>query len=84
MKPKIFLGEWRKKKGFSQRELARRSGVSYATIPRMELEQGNPTLKSLGMLAKALGIEVVDLFRPPMANIQKQRTKSRPKGRKPR
>jgi transcriptional regulator with XRE-family HTH domain len=44
------------------RELARRAGVGYVTIVRIENDQISPTVTTLERLAKALGISVRDFF----------------------
>ena len=46
------------------RELARRAGVGYVTVVRIENDQVSPTVAMLEKLAKALGIEVRDFFPP--------------------
>ena len=44
------------------RELARRAGVGYVTIVRIENDHISPTVAMLEKLAKALGITVRDFF----------------------
>ena len=46
------------------RELARRSGLSLRLLALIEADQANPTLSSLQELARALGVDVVELLRP--------------------
>jgi transcriptional regulator with XRE-family HTH domain len=46
------------------RELARRAGVGYVTVVRIENDQTSPTVAMLEKLAKALRIEVRDFFSP--------------------
>jgi transcriptional regulator with XRE-family HTH domain len=58
------LKQLRKRKGWSQAELARRAGISQPYIVMMESgARKNPSLKMLGKLAKALGVDVTALLR---------------------
>ncbi len=50
------LGSWRKLRGLTQAQLAERSGVSLATVTRLESGDGNITLESLLRILRALGI----------------------------
>lgn len=50
------LGSWRKLRGLTQAQLADRSGVSLATVTRLESGDGNVTLESLLRILRALGI----------------------------
>lgn len=52
----------RKLKGFTQEELGEKSGISYKFIGEMERGEVNPSLNSLIQIAKALGIQVNNLF----------------------
>jgi len=58
----ITLRYWRELRGYSVRELAKRAGVGYVTVVRIENEQLSPTVAMLEKLAKALEIEVRDFF----------------------
>ncbi len=58
----IRLHHWRERRGYSVRELARRAGVSFVTVVRIENEHASPTVDMLGKLAKALNIDVRDFF----------------------
>ncbi len=54
----VHLKQLRKLKGWSQTELAQRSGVGQSTISRIELgETSGLTLGVLEKLAKALGMD---------------------------
>jgi transcriptional regulator with XRE-family HTH domain len=57
----VRLAEWRHKRGHSQRELAKASGVGYVTIARIETGVFDPRLSTLRRLAKALRVQVADL-----------------------
>lgn len=48
--------KYRELKGWTLRELARRSGVAPSTISDIENERWVPTIRILSKLAKALGI----------------------------
>lgn len=48
----------RLKRGLSQSELSRRTGVNQAEISRIERGSGNPTEKTLFRLADALGADL--------------------------
>ena len=46
-----------------QRIFARKVGISYSTIARIEIEQQNVSLKTLEQLCKALKCDIGDLFK---------------------
>lgn len=60
---KILLYEIRRKKGLSQLELSKRSGVSYGYISELENGIKSPTIDTICKLAKALECRPEDLFR---------------------
>lgn len=51
-----------KEQGISLKELAKRMKISPEAITRMLSEKGNPTLSTLGNVAKALDVDVYELF----------------------
>lgn len=51
-----------KQKGITLKQLAERMDVAPEVVTRMLSENGNPTLSSLENIAKALGVEVYELF----------------------
>ncbi|MDO9257431.1 MAG: helix-turn-helix transcriptional regulator [Bacteroidales bacterium] len=51
-----------KQQGITLKQLAERMDVSPEVVTRMLSENGNPTLSSLENIAKALGVEVYELF----------------------
>jgi len=51
-----------KQQGITLKQLAVRMDVSPEVVTRMISTNGNPTLSSLENIAKALGVEVYDLF----------------------
>ncbi|MHA1401826.1 MAG: helix-turn-helix domain-containing protein, partial [Candidatus Heimdallarchaeaceae archaeon] len=57
------IKKYRQKLKLSQEELARKAGITYSTL--IKLESGankNPTVKTLQQLAKALGISIDQLL----------------------
>lgn len=59
---KVLLWEKRVQKGYSTRELSERSGISRAAINKIENGKSSPTIKTLEVLAEALGCSVFDLL----------------------
>ena len=58
----LLLREWRQRRGYSVRELAKRAGVGFMTISRIENGHMSPTVAMLEKLARALDITVRDFF----------------------
>ncbi|MFE3450174.1 helix-turn-helix domain-containing protein [Nonomuraea sp. NPDC059194] len=52
----------RLQRGMSQAELARRTGLSKATLSQLEAGTGNPTIDTLDAIAVALAIPLTDLL----------------------
>ena len=52
----------RKKRGLKQKELANMAGVAEKTIYQLENFHGNPTLKTIDRLAKALNLGIEDFL----------------------
>ena len=52
----------RKRKGFSQRELAKRAGVHRTYIGMVERAERNISLMNIGKLARGLDISIVQLL----------------------
>jgi transcriptional regulator with XRE-family HTH domain len=61
----IYLKEWRNALGVTVRALESRSGVSLASIVRIESGRQDPTVSLIERLAEGLEIETTQLFRPP-------------------
>jgi transcriptional regulator with XRE-family HTH domain len=59
------LREARRRKGWSQKDLAEKSGVGQDTISGIESGRHEPRPSTLRKLAEALGIEVAEFFREP-------------------
>ncbi len=65
----ILLRQEREKKGLSQTELARLSGVKQQSISMIERgEQKNPGIETLNALAVALRCDLRDLYKPETTN----------------
>ena len=62
MKLGDYIAQLRRQRGLSQRMLAQISGVSNATISRLEANTVNPDTKTLCNLAEALQVDALDLF----------------------
>jgi transcriptional regulator with XRE-family HTH domain len=58
----VLLRHWRAKRGYSVRALAKRAGVGFVTVSRIEMGHVSPTVTMLERLAKALGISVREFF----------------------
>ena len=58
----VLLRHWRAKRGYSVRVLAKRAGVGFVTVSRIEMGHVSPTVTILERLAKALDISVREFF----------------------
>jgi len=56
------LRELRAAKGLSVRGLAREAGISTETVYSVEHGSRQPSIRTLGKIARALGVEARDLF----------------------
>lgn len=56
-----LLKAWRKHLGLTQKEVARRAGITQSALSQMERTAGNNRTATLEKLAKALGIETAQL-----------------------
>jgi ribosome-binding protein aMBF1 (putative translation factor) len=52
------LAEQRRARHLTQKQLAAMTGIDQAEISRIERGQANPTTATLGVLARALGVDV--------------------------
>ena len=59
---RIHLEAWREKRGWSQEDLAAASGVSTGQISLIESRKSAGSPETLEKLARALGIEIGELF----------------------
>jgi putative transcriptional regulator len=55
------IKQLREGKGWSQSELTRAAGLTNGLVSRLEAGEGNPTLKVLAAIGKALGVSVSEL-----------------------
>jgi transcriptional regulator with XRE-family HTH domain len=62
--PRIFLREWRQRRGLSQDDLAARLDTSKSVISQLETGKRRWNQDHLGELAFALGCDPADLLRP--------------------
>ena len=69
----VLLRQWREKRGYSVRELARRARVGFVTVSRIENGHISPTVAMLEKLAKALEIDVREFFPVSKRSKPKQR-----------
>ena len=60
----LRLRELREERGFSQHGLAEESGVGRSTIAALEAGERGAQPKTVHALARALGVTVLDLYRP--------------------
>jgi putative transcriptional regulator len=56
------IKELRESKGMTTRAFAREAGVSTETLNAVEHGRRQPSVRTLGKLARVLGVEVRDLF----------------------
>jgi transcriptional regulator with XRE-family HTH domain len=55
------LRELRKKKGWTVNDLSEKCGVSYVALSKLERNKGNPELKTLDLISRALGLPTFQL-----------------------
>ena len=54
----------RQKKGFTQKEFCKKTGIPYSTLSKLEAGiNKEPTLKTLKIISKHLGISIDDLIK---------------------
>ncbi len=61
----LSLRAWRLHLGFTQKELSLQAGLTQSQISSLERLNHAPSIHTLEKLAKGLGLEAQDLFRPP-------------------
>jgi transcriptional regulator with XRE-family HTH domain len=59
----IRIRELRHEKGWSQEYLAEEAGIHRTYLGSIETARRNPSLRNLIRIARALGVEMVNLFR---------------------
>lgn len=62
---RIYMVEWRDKRGLTQQQLADRIGTTKESISRWETGKRQMNVEILAEVAHALDIDVPDLFRSP-------------------
>lgn len=62
---RLFLAEWRAKRGLTQQQLADRLETSDVTVSRWETGERRPDDRAKSAISWVLGCEVVDLYRHP-------------------
>ncbi len=65
---RLYLAEWRERKGLTQEDLGHRlgsDGVSGVTVSRWETGKRQPNLNAQAAIAEALDIDIMDLRRHP-------------------
>jgi len=53
----------RSEQGYSQEAFARKAGIHRTYLGGLERGERNPTLRTIGKIAKELGLSIEDLFR---------------------
>lgn len=56
------VGELRGRAGLSQRALAARAGIDRSFLSEIESGRRSPTVDTLSILVRALGVELAELF----------------------
>jgi transcriptional regulator with XRE-family HTH domain len=62
---RLYLGEWRTRRGLTQQQLADRLGTTDVTVSRWETGARQPDLNAQAAIAEALDIDPFDLRRHP-------------------
>lgn len=62
MKIDIRIVQWRKRRGLTQEELAKRCKTTQQTIAKIELGTVDPKLTTIQKIAEGLECDIVDLF----------------------
>lgn len=57
-----MLKQLRKARGLTQKDLAKRVGITQQAIARYEAQERTPSLRVLKRLAKALDVDMVELL----------------------
>jgi transcriptional regulator with XRE-family HTH domain len=64
------LKYWRKRRGYSVRELAQKSGIDASTVSLLENQRRNPHGRTVRQLATALEVEVGELYGKVLSEIK--------------
>jgi transcriptional regulator with XRE-family HTH domain len=60
---RVLMRKLRREKGFTQQELAEKTGIGQSYICKIESGDMEPSVKRLGKIAKALGTTVKELIK---------------------
>jgi transcriptional regulator with XRE-family HTH domain len=66
-----LVTDLRKKKGWSQNEMAERLGFNVSTVTILETATKSPTLRTLQVVARGFGLEVSTLIRAAERRIKR-------------
>lgn len=66
------IAQLRVERDLSQELLAHLAGIRQASLSQYENNRGNPTLKTLTAIARALKVHVLDLFEPVQDDPEQQ------------
>jgi transcriptional regulator with XRE-family HTH domain len=66
---KLRVKEILKEKGITQKEFASQLGMTEVGLSKTINENGNPDLKRLNEIAKALSVPFSELFEPPQTDV---------------
>lgn len=72
------IRDLRKKSGLTMKELAKRTGISYATIHRIEKGAQSPSVAVLSDIAHELGQPIISFFKNPFQKITIFKAKEQP------
>ena len=72
------IRDLRKKSGLTMKELAKRTGISYATIHRIETGALSPSVAVLSDIAHELGQPITSFFKKPSQKITVFKAKEQP------
>lgn len=79
MTPKLHLRAWRKRRGLSAAELAKRCGLTGTTLTRYETGEISPTFDTVARIAQALEVGIEQLLgTPPEPPTKPKRRRGRP------
>lgn len=68
-----LLGDARRRRGWSMNQLSKQTGLSQPMISVLESSQPNPKLDSLLRIASSLDLDLGDILKRAVRNVQKKR-----------
>lgn len=66
-----LLGEARKRRRLSKNSLASLTGLNQSTVSRLENHHDNPTIDTLLRVAEALGVNLGDIVKRAIQNVER-------------